>query len=102
MRALFYWLFRLLVLLPFIVVAAGVFHTLVANDKKEAMDGVPFVVGIITLMKQFHSLYTQQILSYLGQYVRAHVDGLAGNDKDRKMEGIPGFISVFCELLCCA
>ena len=39
-----------------------------------ALDGVPFVVGIVTLLKQFHSSTTHKFLAYLGQFVRSHIN----------------------------
>lgn len=41
------------------------------KKQKDSHDWIPFVVGVITLLRQFHSLHTQQFLAYLGQYVRA-------------------------------
>jgi WASH complex subunit strumpellin len=41
---------------------------------KNSVDAIPFVVGVITLLKQFHSVYTQQFLAYLGQYVRSLIN----------------------------
>jgi len=43
------------------------------GDKGLPLDGAPLVVGVITLLKQFHSLHTHTFLAYLGQFVRAHV-----------------------------
>lgn len=45
----------------------------VAKKQKDAHDWLPFVVGVITLLRQFHSLHTQQFLAYLGQYVRGYL-----------------------------
>jgi WASH complex subunit strumpellin len=39
-----------------------------------AFDETPFVVGIITLLKQLHSTHTQLFLGYLGQFVRAKIN----------------------------
>jgi WASH complex subunit strumpellin len=56
--------------------------TLENKDRSLALDGAPLVVGVITLLKQFHSLHTHTFLSYMGQYVRAYVSnspaGVAG------------------------
>lgn len=51
-------------------------ETIMAQKPKDksSVDAIPFVVGIITLLKQFHSLYTQQFLAYLGQYVRGLIN----------------------------
>ncbi len=45
---------------------------------KSSVDAIPFVVGVITLLKQFHSVYTQQFLAYLGQYVRSLINITVG------------------------
>ncbi len=45
----------------------------VSKDKKDFLDGPPFVVGIITVLKQFHSSHSLTFLGYLAQYIRGHV-----------------------------
>ena len=49
--------------------------TLVAVGKgqKSLLDGAPFIVGVITILKQFHSHYTDTFLAYLGQYIRCAI-----------------------------
>src|SRR5690606_432295 len=47
--------------------------TLENKDKNLPLDGAPLVVGVITLLKQFHSQHTHTFLSYCGQYVRSLV-----------------------------
>lgn len=42
--------------------------------KRDAIDGVPFVMGVITILKQFHSSVTHEFLAYLGQFVRSHIN----------------------------
>ena len=44
-----------------------------SREGKNPIDGGPLVVGVLTIFKQFHPSYTQQLLSYLGQYVRAKI-----------------------------
>ena len=48
---------------------------LVSKKPSEPVDGAPFVAGIVTLLKQFHSENTDQFLALLGQYVRSLIDG---------------------------
>jgi WASH complex subunit strumpellin len=43
------------------------------KDRSLPLDGAPLIVGVITLLKQFHSIHTHTFLAYLGQYVRAHI-----------------------------
>ena len=40
----------------------------------DAVDCGPFVVGIITALKQYHVETTHQFLACLGQYIRSSVD----------------------------
>lgn len=40
------------------------------------MDGVPFIVGLITLLKQFHSEDRELYLGFLGQYIRSRLDNI--------------------------
>lgn len=47
--------------------------TLENKDKSLSLDGAPLVVGVITLLKQFHSVHTHTFLEYMGQYVRSHI-----------------------------
>ena len=42
--------------------------------RKGGVDAIPFIVGLITLLKQFNSLHTQKFFAFLGQYVRAYVN----------------------------
>jgi len=45
-------------------------NAVIARKSKDSYDWLPFVVGVITLLKQFHALHTQKFLAYLGQYIR--------------------------------
>jgi WASH complex subunit strumpellin len=47
--------------------------TLENKDKGLSLDGAPLVVGVITLLKQFHSAHTHTFIAYMGQYVRSHI-----------------------------
>jgi len=49
------------------------FDTLVRTKSNYEIDGAPFVVGIATILKQLHPTVTQQLLLYVGQYIRLHV-----------------------------
>ena len=46
---------------------------LTARKQTDNIDGAPFVCGVITLLKQFHSTHTHNFLALIGQYVRAHI-----------------------------
>jgi len=54
------------------------FSTLTNRQKGNPLDGAPFIMGVITILKQFHSSHTHTFLAYLGQYVRANVSVSAG------------------------
>lgn len=49
------------------------FGALVRRKSKYPLDGIPIVVGLACLLKQFHPSYTEKLLSYLGQFVRSHL-----------------------------
>lgn len=51
----------------------SIFSTTVPR-KKGGMDMAPFVVGFLTVLKQFHSIHTQKFLAYCGQYIRSFVN----------------------------
>eukprot|EP01087_Luapelamoeba_hula_P013132 TRINITY_DN3739_c0_g1_i1.p1 TRINITY_DN3739_c0_g1~~TRINITY_DN3739_c0_g1_i1.p1 ORF type:complete len:1176 (-),score=252.84 TRINITY_DN3739_c0_g1_i1:43-3570(-) len=57
--------------------------------EKTLVDGAPFVMGIVTLMKQFHASYTQEFLDYLGQYVRGMINVSVGGDEKKKLADYP-------------
>jgi WASH complex subunit strumpellin len=76
--------------------------TLENKDKSLPLDGAPLVVGVITLLKQFHSLHTHTFLAYLGQYVRAHVSaspaGAAGGGVAPTAAGAAGKVALTPEV----
>eukprot|EP00013_Stygamoeba_regulata_P029964 CAMPEP_0177666190 /NCGR_PEP_ID=MMETSP0447-20121125/21451_1 /TAXON_ID=0 /ORGANISM="Stygamoeba regulata, Strain BSH-02190019" /LENGTH=1237 /DNA_ID=CAMNT_0019172325 /DNA_START=97 /DNA_END=3811 /DNA_ORIENTATION=- len=49
--------------------------TMVTRGDSSPLDWAAFVVGVITLLKQFHSMHTLQFLAQLCQYVRALING---------------------------
>jgi len=60
---------------------------LIPKTTKNSYDSIPFLVGVITLLKQFHSINTQKFLAYLGQYVRANItEQLKSKEKNKEME----------------
>lgn len=65
--------------------------TIMAQKPKDkgSVDAIPFVVGVITLLKQFHSVYTQQFLAYLGQYVRSLINITVGGDDKGRTQDYP-------------
>ena len=51
--------------------------TMVARKPTDQIDCAPFVVGMITVLKQFHSEFTEQFFACCGQYVRSLVEAAA-------------------------
>ena len=45
--------------------------TLTAKKQSEAIDGPPFVTGMVTLLRQYHSDVTDEFLQYTCQYIRS-------------------------------
>jgi len=37
----------------------------------DPVDWAPLVLGLLTLLKQFHSRYTEQFLALIGQFIRS-------------------------------
>jgi WASH complex subunit strumpellin len=77
---------------------------ILAKKPKDSHDWMPLVVGVLTLLRQFHSLHTQQFLAYLGQYVRAYLNEKLGQ-KEGKAEEYPDevtsvllFLEDFCRI----
>ena len=51
--------------------------TMVARKPTDQIDSAPFVVGMITVLKQFNSEYQEQFFACCGQYVRSLVEATA-------------------------
>lgn len=74
--------------------------TLVKSNEKVAFDGAPFVVGIATVLKQFHSSHTHTFLAYLGQYIRSTISAAAPPAKSAKVPGVVINLLYFLEEFC--
>lgn len=48
--------------------------SLMGKRLTDAIDGPPFVVGLWTLLRQFHPNNTNQFLAFVGQYVRSMIE----------------------------
>lgn len=68
---------------------------------KTQYDIAAFVIGIITLLKQFHSTHTQKYLAYMCQYIRLQINQESNNPK-QGLDLTPHAISVllFLEDFC--
>eukprot|EP01063_Lacrimia_lanifica_P030284 TRINITY_DN4794_c0_g1_i1.p1 TRINITY_DN4794_c0_g1~~TRINITY_DN4794_c0_g1_i1.p1 ORF type:complete len:1175 (+),score=547.54 TRINITY_DN4794_c0_g1_i1:144-3668(+) len=80
--------------------------SLVSKRKDDGIDGVPFVVGLVTILKQFHSDEKDAFVGYLCQYVRVLMDGLETSQqklKEKDKEILPSDVCVcllFLEMFC--
>eukprot|EP01133_Synstelium_polycarpum_P011225 gene11225-13087_t len=77
---------------------------MVSKKAKNSYDWTPFIVGVITILKQFHSLHTQKFLAFLGQYIRCQLNTALANPKDNKDDDYPEevvgllrFLEDFCK-----
>ncbi|XP_050401033.2 WASH complex subunit 5 isoform X1 [Patella vulgata] len=50
---------------------------LISKKLTEPLDAPPFIIGCLTLLKQFHSDNTTLFLAFLGQYVRSSVEAMS-------------------------
>lgn len=53
-----------------VFVCAGV----VCKRPADQIDWLPLVLGLLTLLKQFHSRYTEQFLTLIGQFIRSTME----------------------------
>jgi len=73
-------------------------NTLECLQKNVNLDGAPFVVGVITLLKQFHSSHTHTFLGYLGQYARSSIHtSKQESDIPAPVRGVLLFLEEFCK-----
>lgn len=47
---------------------------LIAKRIQDGIDGYPFVIGLQTVLKQFHPDCVEQFLKYLSQYTMSHIE----------------------------
>ncbi|XP_020632450.1 WASH complex subunit 5-like [Orbicella faveolata] len=71
--------------------------TMVARRPTDQIDSAPFVVGMITVLKQFHSEYTEQFLACCGQYVRSLIEASATNVRSQEIPAEVVNLLVFME-----
>merc|ERR1712146_185615 len=76
--------------------------TLVKATPKDKLDGAPFVAGVATVLKQFHSSHTHTFLAYLGQYIRSIISASPPpsakvTSVDRKVVNVLHFLEEFCK-----
>ncbi|XP_071483871.1 WASH complex subunit 5-like [Diadema antillarum] len=59
--------------------------SIIGKLPKDPIDGPPFIVGTLSLLKQFHSENTDQFLALLGQYVRSLVESTAAGGRSSEL-----------------
>lgn len=47
---------------------------MVCRKPADPVDWPPLVLGLLTLLKQFHSRYTEQFLALTGQFIRSTME----------------------------
>ncbi|OQV24357.1 WASH complex subunit strumpellin [Hypsibius exemplaris] len=57
-------------------------NTLVPRRRYDPVDGTPFLVGFVTVMKQFHADDTRQVVQLIGQYLRSVVETAKATNGD--------------------
>ncbi|PSN50014.1 WASH complex subunit 5 [Blattella germanica] len=70
--ALFTFLFTIFQL-PKLTYAKNV-GSLICRKAQDPLDGVPFIVGVQTLLRQFHPEVRNQFLLYMGQFIKSHLE----------------------------
>lgn len=60
---------------------------------QEPLDGIALVLGIQTLLKQFHPEVSKQFLLYISQYVKSHIDAIAPSGSKAPSELPPEVMS---------
>jgi WASH complex subunit strumpellin len=78
------------------------FGSLVRLKASYPFDGIPMVVGLACLLKQFHPIVTRKLISYLGQFIRTTIQQVFSEVETKSVE-IPTEVLntlIFMEQLC--
>ena len=59
----------------------------------DPLDSTPFTIGLITILKQYHSEYTEDFIALIGQYARSTTESSAA--KYAYLIILPNFISYY-------
>uniref|UniRef100_A0A7S3NM04 Uncharacterized protein n=1 Tax=Aureoumbra lagunensis TaxID=44058 RepID=A0A7S3NM04_9STRA len=76
------------------------------RSKQLPLDGFVLVVGVHTMLKQFHPAYTRQLLAYLSQFISSSLSGLGTvssskqlpTEIPRELSNMAWFIDSFCRV----
>lgn len=74
-------------------------NTLVPRRRYDPMDGTPFLLGFMTVMKQFHEDYTRQLIEMIGQYLRSVVENVKNANGETGADAATLVVSVQWMLL---
>eukprot|EP01004_Peranema_trichophorum_P009192 NODE_793_length_2356_cov_78.412450_g382_i1.p1 GENE.NODE_793_length_2356_cov_78.412450_g382_i1~~NODE_793_length_2356_cov_78.412450_g382_i1.p1 ORF type:complete len:750 (+),score=150.00 NODE_793_length_2356_cov_78.412450_g382_i1:316-2250(+) len=76
--------------------------TLTCRKKDDPLDGVPFIVGVLTILKQFHSEHKECFVAYLAQYIRVMVYEGQRDEKKKDDSLFPEVVNAlhFLEAVC--
>lgn len=82
------------------------FGSLIRASYRDELDGAALVVGIVTVLKQLHPSYTEQLLALLGQFVRSEVHtAFSGSSKPMSLPKnvltVLSFLELFCQFSHC-
>jgi len=82
------------------------FGSLIRASYRDELDGAALVVGIVTILKQLHPSYTEQLLALLGQFVRSEVHtAFSGSSKPMSLPKnvltVLSFLELFCQFSHC-
>lgn len=56
--------------------------SLISRKVTDGIDGLPFVIGTLTFLHQFHQDHKNNFLAYIGQYIRSAVEVVHVNNKN--------------------
>ncbi|XP_037938965.1 WASH complex subunit homolog 5 [Teleopsis dalmanni] len=75
-------------------------NSLLAKVVKDTIDGIPLIVGLITILQQYHTELKTLYLTYLCQYVKMVVEAnlTAKNELGQELTTIMHFLEVFVRM----
>jgi len=70
------------------------FRALVRSSEEIILDGWPVIVGLSTLLKQFHQSYAKSLLGYIAQFVRTTIEQSSASRDSAGNEAVSPFPSL--------
>ncbi|XP_065061996.1 WASH complex subunit 5-like [Rhopilema esculentum] len=59
--------------------------SMMPKNLKDPLDSMPFTIGLLTILKQYHSEYTEDFIALIGQYARSSVEANATSPKTTEL-----------------